>query len=890
MNSKKYWPFDSTSLTENVYSLFEQQAQMVPDTIAVIDDGGETSYANLASQSEQICRFLQSRGLNPEQPIGVLMERNAALLAVLLGILKAGGAYIPIDLDEPDDRIIKMLRLCGSQLVFSEPSKTKSLLQNLPPHSEFVPEFIHINDIPDHTEDIPPTLTAPGEHRLAYLLFTSGTTGEPKAVEVEHINLLNLLSSACELLRISADDRYLATSTVAFDVSATELFLPLVTGGSLLLRDKSILLDHRRLVQDVLDHHVSIIQACPSVWSVLFAGVDDFPRIRIAISHGEALSARLACRLCEIADQAWNLYGPTETTVWATGYAINMPLDDQQQVESIPIGRPLKNINATIVDDLGNPVGNNVEGELCLGGLCVARGYCNDPVQTNERFQVIQGNKVYRTGDIARRDQNGVLHFLGRKDDQIKCHGIRIEPAEIEAKILSDSRVEQVFATWFATGADTRSIVAGIVTKSGHTIKVSELKNDLSTKLPKAMIPARILFLSSLPMTPSGKVDHIALRKLATVKHQKMAVDNRELSGPKLSITESAIADIWKKMLHIEIIRPKDQFFSIGGDSLLAAEMMIEIEALFKLQLPAHLVFETPSLGGLARKVDQARNNADEDIAMGFVFPVIKQEGKTPVFFCHLDLVVMGDTNWKVTCPIYAVIYWARGSGFVKTRSLEELAAAHIKQIRQIQKQGPYRLAGYSLGGIIAMEMARQLQASGEVVEHLFLLDPMAPIVFNAPKVAPPKMDQVSLWSRFIGRATRIVQGPNTHGWEKWISDLTALPESVHRYSILSWIHFWLVNQHLKKTNKASRLLFPKDRYRAFWFAASRMVKNYIARPYIGPATVVLCEQNILSKKAYQILMPQETIFHTLDANHLDLYRKPIIDKWTNWLCDIDDT
>lgn len=891
MTAKERDPVDLFPLESNVFALFERHATMTPDAVAVVDADGPSSYRAISDRAEAVCRFLHSQNLAPEQPVGVLMQRRAELLAVLLGVWKAGGAYVPIDPDDPPDRVLRMLGACACQIMLGDRPLLDRLLmeaQSSNAASMAPPLCVGVDTIPAPGADAERSAIAAGGSRLAYLLFTSGSTGEPKAVAVEHRNVVALLRSACELLNFSRRDRYLAASTIAFDASITELFLPLATGASLVMRDRKILLDPKRLANDIRECGVSVVQTGPSVWSVLLAEIPDFPRVRVAITHGEAVDPELARRLCGYGEEVWNLYGPTETTVWAAGQRLTPEPPESVSAISAPIGKPLPHLRAFVIDGQGEPVGQGVEGELCLAGPSVARGYYGNDALTRERFVHIQGERVYRTGDMVLRDDSDTMHYFGRNDDQMKIRGVRIEPSEVEAALLRDPRVKQAATTWFPTQSGSRAIVAAVVARPGHSLKAQDLYDGLQTRLPRPMIPARFIFVPWLPMTTSGKVDRKALREAAIAEHSDVERDVRApVSRPRYSETEWALAEMWQRLIGVKHVKKDDHFFSIGGDSLSAVEMMVEAEALFDVQLPVHLTFEAPTLEDLARRIDAARSHSEADIAEDFVFPLTGDGDDTPIFFCHPDLILARKGLWTVPCRVYAIVYWAKGSGIIRASSIETLAAAHLANVKKIQPQGPYRLAGYSLGGLIALEMAQQLKAAGEEVDLLFLLDPMAPhhLAVESSNITPIRPDPLRV--RALRRSRRILQGPREQGWSSWLSAMTALPESLKRLSIISWVHFLLVDQHLKRPNSASKLLLPKNRWGAFWFSARRLVKRYVAQPYGGRTLAVFCEDNSWSRETYKALLGTSADFHILESMHRSVFHGPTLEHWMGWLGEI---
>ena len=877
----------------NVFTCFEKQANATPAALAIIDETGETRYGELATRADAIARYLLSLGLTAEQPVGILMQRRADLLAVLLGVWKAGGAYVPFDPRDPADRIRRMQASCGIDLVLGDDALLAELRTACDAGGTTAPRTVDVTTIPDSTAVVAPLPIPDGGARLAYLLFTSGSTGDPKAVEVEHRHVLALLQSARDMLQLEAGDRYLAASTIAFDASITELFLPLVTGAVVVLRDRGILLDPHRLARDVRTHGITVMQTGPSVWQVMLAEVPDFPRVRVAITHGEAVAPALAQRIAAQGDVVWNLYGPTETTVWATGARLHPDDGAGLSTTSAPIGAPLPHVRVLILDEHLNAVPDGSPGELCLGGPSVARGYRNNDALTHERFITIAGQRLYRSGDVVVRDVHGVLHYFGRNDDQIKVRGIRVEPGEVEAAILRDQRVVQTAATWFANPNGSRSMVAAVVLQSGAQCRAQDLHDALSSLLPRAMIPARFLFVPWLPMTTSGKVDRKAIRQEAEAAAASSTVTAGRAppgtaSHRALTNTELALATIWQRMLGLASVAPDDHFFSIGGDSLAAVQMMVEVEARFGLVLPVHLAFEAPTLETLARRVEKVQQKVEDDATSGFVFELVPSDRGTPVFFSGVELSLARRGLWTLRCPLFAIALWAKRSGFVQQSSLTSLATSHLAAIRSIQPRGPYRLAGFSLGGLIAYEMAQQLRATGEVVEMLFLLDSMAPYTVqmtgagSKPTSTMPELDhRAPLQERITRHLRRVLRGPGSTGVGQWMYEALMLD----RTAFIDWMHYLATNHYLRHPNAASRLLFPRDRWRAFWFAGRRLVRNYTATTYDGPVLAVFTKQDRRGE-IWSALLGPEAVRHDVELPHLALFDEPALSQWMGWLAE----
>ncbi len=841
-------------LDDNVFALFQRQARLRPDATAVIDDAEACAYGTLEARASAIADALILRGLHAEQPVGVFLNRNVSLIAALLGVLKAGGCYVPLDPDDPTERARRIIVGAGCRLVLGH----KPLLEKLQAAMSVAAadtggdlalldiETLLTGSAPRLPEQVPH-----GGNQLAYILFTSGSTGMPKGVEVEHRNVVNLLMSAIEFLGVDDRDRYLATSTVGFDSSVAEMYLPLVTGGVVILHNRSLALDPRRLASEIRKHGVTVLMTGPTVWSVALATVPDFPRLRIAISHGEAIPLELARRLVDLSDAAWNLYGPTETTVWATGHKLmrNKTTEPAGAV-SAPIGRPLAHVEVRVLDEQRASVPAGVEGELWIGGPSVARGYRGNVQLTRERFATLNGHGeiFYRTGDIVTMDDDGTLHYCGRNDDQVKVRGVRIEPMEVEAAVLAHPGVSQSAATWFPTKTGSRSMVAAVVFKPGIYLTSQDLHLHLTKVLPPSMVPTRFVFCSALPLLPSGKIDRAAIRE------RSAEMSDEVVPAPPLAATtetERILIGIWERVLGVRPVRRSDHFFTIGGDSLSAVTVILEVEDAFAISLTVRAMFEAPTLSRFAERVDRVRALADEPEGNAeFVFPLVEPGRGNPLFFSHVELPLARRGTWKADCPLYAMRLWAHGKGFVAANSVEELACSHIERIRSIQPHGPYRLAGYSFGGLVALEIAQQLRHAGEKIELLFLLDPSEP--FDSKSKVQPELYE----KRAVGEGEELAARVRRHIGHLAQHPRDALPYVMTRVratagyamrrvsdmipqEVREWMCYQLVHLHGRKANPLSALLMPKNRWPAFWYVSKRLGRSYVPHRYDGDVLAV---------------------------------------------------
>ncbi|MGH7582555.1 MAG: amino acid adenylation domain-containing protein [Gemmatimonadales bacterium] len=874
------FPESSDPSGENLAALFARQAARRPDAVAVIGNNRTTTYAELARRMDQFGGFLAQYGIKPEQPVGVLMHRTSDLIAALLAVLKAGGAFVALDHEDPPERTRLMLEGAQCNMVLGD-GPLLAWLRDTPGTDPTI-ALIDIAEacrVPRSGASVACAPCAPGGERLAYILFTSGSTGGPKGVEVEHRNVASLLLGARELLGFTEFDRYLAVSTVVFDAAIAELFLPLVTGGAVVLRDRKLVLDPPRLADDIQSTGVTVFATAPSVWSVILARVPDFPRVRVAITHGEAVAPELAERLLARGDQTWNLYGPTETTVWATGHLLTGATHsgEVRSTMSAPIGRQLPHVTVTIVDERGNAVPDGVQGELRIGGPGLARGYCrNQP--PSERFSVYgpERRRCYRTGDVVARDRTGTLHYFGRNDDQIKIRGVRIEPMEVESAILLHPEVFQAAATWFVTPAGSRAIVAAMVLKPG-TATPPDLRTWLATRLPPPMIPTRFLFLDGLPLLSSGKVDRNAIRA-----HAMEARD--PLSAPRnlraLTETERKLAAIWQRTLHLEGVALDDHYFSIGGDSLAAVDMVMEVETVFGARIPTHDVYQHPTLEELADHIDRRGIQPAGHTTSSYVFPLVPNGRGAPLFFSGVDQKLARDGLWSAGCPLYVIARWNEQEGFVPADTLEQLAGTLIEHIRRIQPKGPYRVAGYSFGGLIAFEIAHQLRRASEEIELLFLLDPARPAGHRRARDESLRSDEGYVdepWADQIRRKYRMAVGSKgglvPYLWGRAFQTLTFKrgPGKTMR----EWIAYRFLGMHGSRPQRISRILRPRD---ALMYTAKRLAKRYHARRFDGRTLAVFTDRD--RSGVWRNLLGVDANISGIDAAHTELFSEPAMAAW----------
>jgi amino acid adenylation domain-containing protein len=601
--------------------LFAVRALAHPEVVAVTCEGEALSYGELAARVQRLAGRLRGLGVGPETVVAIALERSAELVTAVLAVLAAGAAYLPLDPEQPAGRLRMMVEDSRAGVLLTEPS----LVSRLPSRNLRV---VLARDAGD-TAASPPPGAWPQAEGLAYVIYTSGSTGRPKGVQVTHVALVNLLSSMAREPGLGAGDTLLALTTISFDIAALEIFLPLLAGARLVLVPRAVAADGDRLRGAVECERPTVMQATPAGWRLLLdAGWQGDPALR-ALCGGEALPAELAERLLGRTAELWNVYGPTEATIWASAWRVA-----GAAAATVPIGRPVDNTRIVLLDRELGPVPIGVTGELYIGGVQVARGYLGRAELSAERFVPDPfggaGERLYRTGDLARRLAGGEIEFLGRVDQQVKIRGFRIEPAEVEAALAAHPQVRQAVVVAPAGAAGERRLVAYLVARDAGDAPpavseiappapgaVGELRSWLRTRLPEHMVPSAFVWLTALPLTPSGKVDRRALPAPAAGR-QELAATYREPRGA----VEETVAGVWCDVLGVERVGADDSFFDLGGHSLLAMRMIARLRAALGLDLPLRELFEEPVLSGLAARV-ALRLRGPLDAAAGTLPPLV---------------------------------------------------------------------------------------------------------------------------------------------------------------------------------------------------------------------------------------------------------------------------
>ncbi|MFK7699164.1 non-ribosomal peptide synthetase [Pseudomonas caspiana] len=575
-----------------------EQAALTPERIALVWEGGQLDYASLDTQSNRLAHYLRDKGVGPDVCVGICAERSPQLLIGLLAIIKAGGAYVPLDPDYPSERLSYMLHDSGVELLLTQSHLLTSL-----PVSEAV-TAITLDNL--HLDNWP--RSAPGLHlsgdNLAYVIYTSGSTGQPKGVGNTHAALAERLQWMQATYGLNADDVLMQKAPVSFDVSVWECFWPLITGCRLLIAAPGEHRDPRRLVELIQQFSVTTLHFVPPLLQLFIeeADIAQCCSLKRLFSGGEALPAELRNRVLEQLPnvQLHNRYGPTETAINVTHWHCR-----REDGERSPIGRPLGNVLCRILDSELNPVPAGVPGELCIGGIGLARGYLGRPGLTAERFVPDPlgeaGTRLYRTGDRARWSAEGVIEYLGRLDQQVKLRGFRIEPEEIEARLLAQPGVRQA-AVLVREGPGGAQLISWYT--ADNEVSAEQLKAALAAELPEYMVPAQLMRLDSMPLSPAGKLDRRALPD----PHWQQ----REHVAPRTEL-EQQIAAIWREVLGLECVGLNDDFFALGGHSLLATQIVSRTRQACDVELPLRVLFDASELAAFAEQVRQIQLAGDSN-------------------------------------------------------------------------------------------------------------------------------------------------------------------------------------------------------------------------------------------------------------------------------------
>ncbi|MEO7361068.1 MAG: amino acid adenylation domain-containing protein [Gemmatimonadaceae bacterium] len=703
--------------TATLVSLFQDQVRQTPHAVAVQEGARTLTYEQLDQQTTALAARIRAQGAKAGVLIGVCAERSLEMVMALLAVVKSGAAYVPLDPDYPAERLAFMLSDSATPIILTQsrlapllPAATLVLLDNIADE----PESHVVADWP-----------MPSPDDAAYMIYTSGSTGMPKGALNAHRGIVNRLLWMQQQYGLTSSDVVLQKTPYSFDVSVWEFFWPLITGARIAVATPGGHRDPSYLAAAVEEFGVTVMHFVPSMLRAFLTGAPPsahLTSLRHLMASGEALPADVVPDFRRLFSNArlHNLYGPTECAVDVTHWTV--PIEGE--VATIPIGRPIANTRMYVLDDFGAPTPIGVAGELHIGGVQVGMGYHNRPDLTAEKFIVDQFShnanaRLYRTGDLAKWTPDGTIHYLGRLDFQVKLRGFRIELGEIETVIARHVAIADAIVMVREVSRGDQRLVAYVVTRPGDVApEANELREWVRHSLPEHMVPAMFVFLDRIPLTSSGKADRKALPAPHPVDQ------NRKHQSPRSTI-EHEVVQIWERLLSpSRPISVLDDFFDIGGHSLLAIRMLAEIERMRGVRVPLAWLFESSTVEALAARLSESLFAEEEPPLV-----VLQAKGSgAPVAFVHGDWTGGGWYSRRLAplvapdSPFY-VLPTVGNDEDEEPWTIERMAARHVSELRKHQPHGPYRVVGFCVGGVVAYEMARQLQISGERIERLILID-----------------------------------------------------------------------------------------------------------------------------------------------------------------------
>lgn len=846
-----------------VHEAVRSHAQARPGEVAIVDENGNrVTYGALASRAQRLARRIRAFGVRPDAAVAVYMERSVDWLVSMLAIFEAGAAYAPIDTAYPDARVVTLLENLRPALLLSDRDLPASLAGGTPviasPRAE-----------DDHTDAAATAESGLDPEHLAYVIHTSGSTGAPKGVAMSHRGLSRLVR-----WQIRDGERGLSTlqfSPLCFDVALQEVFSTLCDGGMLVLAAESERRDAERLlvtlqeksIQRLFLPYVALQQlATASLRAALIPGT-----LRHVITAGERLivTDAIARFFSALPDCRFdNHYGPTEAHL-VTRFTLRG--DPASWPALPPIGAPVAGSDVYCLDDALTPAPAGEAGELYVGGEGVARGYVGAPALSAERFlpdpySVRPGARMYKTGDVGRVRADGVIEFVGRADDQLKVRGFRVEPAEVERQLTRHPRVRTaaVGLRTIAEGVD--GLVAYVATDGGD-VAVSELSGLLRATLPAYMVPSRFVFVDALPLTASGKVDRVRLSAL-------------ELPPRDVAADSGAIVDvvraIWARVLGHDEFGDDEDFFDVGGDSLLATWVVTELSQAVGRRIELSAMLDDATVKKLARALDGMTACADRSRRPSEILTLRAGPSQRALYLCHPlggELIAYRELARAITSPLRVLgLGWrSQDHGEVAARSLEEMARVHVEQLRSIQPNGPYLLAGWSFGGVLAFEIAQQLRTAGERVDFLGLID-ANPIL---DPITGEKTSEAPHADRLTGVLNELDRGLEA-------ADVKRLLADPYVSRILGPVRDGVTASHLGRILHVTR-----DSLRA---AAA-----YVARPYDGTLDLFQASgspaplQEMLAAALHGLSRGTMHV-HAVPGDHSGMLRAPHVDALTRAIDD----
>jgi amino acid adenylation domain-containing protein len=856
--------------TTHIHELFEAQVERTPQAIAVVYEQQTLSYHELNQRANQLAHYLCQQGVGPEIIVGICLERSLHLAIAVLAVLKAGGTCLPLDFGYPQERLTFMLTDTQAVLLLTE----EYLLPQLPSANIPICCLDTSNWQATVSEQLSPSLSFTCDELPAYIIYTSGSTGQPKGVVLTHRGLLNRLYWGQQTYPLTHTDRIVHKAPFNFDFAIWELFGPWLAGAQVIMARPGGQRDTAYLVKLITQHKITVIHMIPSLLRVFLEepGIEACHTLRYVFGGAEALSFAVqerfyACLQAELI----NLYGPTEASIDTTHWTC-VP---QKEARAVPIGHPIAHTEVYLLNRDLQSVQNGVTGEVYISGKGLARGYLHRPDLTAELFlphpwSDTPGQRLYKTGDTARYGIDGVLEYMGRSDQQIKLRGYRIELGEIETVLKQHSAVQEAVVQVYSDGQEP-SLVAYLLGQRGVSLSVTDVQDFLRQRLPDYMRPTFMMQLEQFPLTMNGKVDRSKLPAPETMVNEAA----KECIQPRDSM-ELHLVQLWERLLNVHPVGITDDFFALGGHSFLAVRLMQHIKKQFGYAIPLMELFEQPTIEHLARLLRQPFLTSKQLHLVTFKTAASRR----PLFFIH----PVGGT---VLCYLELAqalekqaFYGIQAAGLYGERdpltTIEDMAAIYLQTLKTVQPAGPYLLGGWSMGGVIAFEMAQQLVKHGEEVALLALLDCQV----HEPGIVE-EVDQARLLTDFVihlvgsylNSATPEARQRFRHLDEQ---DALAFHKEVQQVSMDRQLSFVL-----EQTKQAG--LVPSDtdlsqftHYFAVFRTNYQAVRHYQPEPYTGRATFFASEDVMKWKglgpaMGWDRLITENLEAHVLPGNHYTL-------------------
>ena len=850
-----------------LHQLFEEQAEKRPDAVAVCFKEMRVTYGELNLRADLLARHLRSLGVGREVLVGICAQRSVEMVLGILATLKAGGAYVPLDPGFPQSRLAFMLDDTRAPVLLTQ-QRLVGLLPEYHGKVVCMDADFPVGEGPRRGE---PFAEATPDN-LAYVIYTSGSTGQPKGIALRHQGVVNNITDLNRSFAVGPEDAVLAMSSLSFDMCVYEILGTLGAGGTIVVPEPALERDPAHWAELVRRHRVTVWNSAPSLLKMFVDYVTHHPELRpdslrLALLGGDWVPVTLPDQLRALSEGAQVIVmgGATEASIHSVIYPVE---ECDPAWRSIPYGRPMANQLAYILDAQMQFVPVGVPGELHLGGVGLARGYYNRPALTSEKFVPHPfgreaGERLYKTGDLARYLPDSNIELLGRMDFQVKIRGLRIELGEVVAALRRHPSVEEAVAVVREDQPGNKRLVAYVVPANGPAPATPELRDFLKKSLPEYMVPAAFVPLEALPLSPNGKIDRRALPAPEQFRREAGA-------GPAASpgdAFELRLARIWEELLGVRPVGAEDNFFELGGDSIVTVELFLRIEKTFGKNLPVATLLQNPTLRQLA---DVLRR--EEWAAPWSSLVAIQPHGSRPPFFYvhgQGGNIVMHHTlapHLEPDQPFYGLQSRGLDGKEPPLTRIEEMAAHYVEEVRSVQPEGPYYIGGFCSGALVALEMAQQLRRQGQEVPLLALIDPNT--YFRGEHVRKPKPFRKLLY-HIVGNLDQNLDDLERQGRSEYAKGkVTAIKKLIKRpfWRTVNRYYPHLLNQRVRTNLKV-------------WRANIQAEKDYVPRAYAGRITIFICAKNYEAhddtRLSFCELAAEGAEVHLVSGTHLTMMSEP---------------